>query len=898
MALRHRRSRRSRRRLERGELRQSGDLLAVEAIDRSGLVITREGAFVRYLHVIPPNPLILSREDQATTAAAYCQCLSRLRPGQCVQFYVESRPTDLSSILESSRREVGQCAGPPPERAELNGHDPLALDHWRLYAAMEESLRLHADAQAAVQLNAYIVVPFTPAERSAAALLAGVRNMRSRLPASSLQRDLRAHQRAQRESLALTDSIRSELDATGLQTKLLNGEEVISLLWSALNPTSADARRVPRPRQTEILGQLDHVTDAEDARRAARRLRETLARSPADFRSSKHYAEIEHDAVQTIYAQTTADATHMGWLMSAMMTRQPFTLSVFVHATDRRRERQKLKLKYRRIFGVNRGAESRGRVPDFDRYAQERETEHLLNEMAGHERTGIFKVSIYQSIRARGPRPDLSTLAESVDYCAEQIESQSDCKVNRGTFEQEVLWQTQLPLARDLAGRTRRYATRNVGDTVPLVGTSCGSASGIPFAFTDPGRELQLFDPFDRSHANHTLIITGRSGKGKTMTANVLAARMLAHGARGFILDRAGHYQVLVRQVHGARHIDIGTDDSDWAINPWDTPDAGNVPLEKIAFLVSLHGVMMGEEGLSTLERAQLGAAIRAVYATSAITGVAPRESMLRDELRARAEQERAEGGDIAIATVLRNLAERLGEFCGEGSYAYLLDKTTNVPTDSPLVVFDIRRCPDVLLKPVMFFITEFVTRTVERHRDENRHLTSRPHAPMFAGRCFFFIDEAWNLVDRDETGPMANSLARQSRHLGLALVALSQHLSDFDTKHGRALLRNATQLMLLAPHPDDIPFIRDAVGVSEQEASVIGRLKTVRGSYAQIFWSNGTRGRGVVALRIGATEYWAYTSDPIRDVPLREERIAAYDQDVWPAIYDLARNETLAAAA
>jgi TraG P-loop domain len=888
----------ARRRTDRPAVRQAGELLAVEAIDRSGLLVTSEGVLVRYLHVIPPNPLILSHEEQAATAAAYCQCLAHLRAPQCVQFYVESRPTDLTSILSSCRAEVERWAGPPPDRARLNGHDPLALDRWRLAAAMEETLRLHADEQAAVALNAYVVVPFVPVERGAGALLSTLRTARARLPAASLRRDLRSHQRAQRESLALTDAIRSELDAIGLQTKLLNGEEVAALLWARLNPTSADGRGTVPARRAEIFGSLDHAIDAAEARRAARRLKERLATSPIDFKTSKHVAEVERDAVQTIYAQTTADATHLGWLMSAMLTRQPFCLSVFVHSLDRRRERQKLKLRYRRLYGVNRGAESRGRVPDFDRYQAEQESQQLLAEMAGHERTGIYKVSIYQTIRARGPQPDLATLTEAVDYCAEQIESQSDCKVNRGTFEQEQLWITSLPLGRDVAGRVRRYATRNVGDTVPLLGTGCGSPTGIPFAFSTPGRELQLFDPFDRVHANHAVVITGRSGKGKTMAANVLGARMLAHGARGFVLDRAGHFLTLVRQVHGARHIDFGADDSQWAINPWDTPDPGNVGLEKLGFLTSLHAVLVGEPALSTLERAQLGAAIRAVYATAAVTGVAPRESMLRDELRARAEHERAQGGDMAIASVLRNLAERLGEFVGDGSYAYLLDRTTNVPTDSPLVVFDIRRCPEALLKPVMFFITEFVTRAVERHRDESRHLTSRPHAPMFAGRSFFFIDEAWNLLARDETGPMANSLARQSRHLGLALVALSQHLSDFDSKYGLALLRNATQLMFLAPHPDDLPFITEAVGISDEEARVLSRLKTVRAAYSQIFWINGDRGRGTISLPLGPSEYWAYTSDPIRDVPLREARIAEHGGEVWAAIHDLACNEPLVAAA
>jgi hypothetical protein len=883
---------------DRGRVAELGKLLAVEAIDRSGLLVTSEGAFVRYISVIPPNPLILSLEDQVATATAYCHCLSRLRAGQCVQFYVEARPVDLEQILADSRREVEHWAGPPPSTGTLKSADPLALDRWRLYASMEESLRLHADDQAAMELNAYIVVPFWPNQGAAAAALASLRRGRSRLPTASLERDLRSHQRALRESLALTEAIRADMDALNLPTKLLNGEEVADLLWARLNPTSADNRRRVPPRHTEILGQLDHAIDAEQARGAARKLRGSIAQSSGDFKRSKHHGEIERDIVQTIFAQTTADATHMGWLMSSMMTRQPFTLSVFCHALDRRRERQKLKLGYRRLFSINRGAESRGRVPDFDRYAQEREVEHLLAEMAGHERTSIFKVSIYQTIRARGPEPDLDSLAEAVDYCAERIEAASDCKVARGTFEQQELFETSLPLGRDVAMRSRRYATRNVGDTVPLLGTSCGSPTGIPFAFSDPGRTLERLNPFDRAHANHTLIIAGTSGKGKTTTANVIAARMLAHGARGFILDRAGHYLTLVRQVHGARHIDIGADDSQWAINPWDASDPGNVPLEKIAFLVSLHAVMMGDEGLSTLERSQIGAAIRAVYATAAISETKPRESMLRDELRARAEQERAEGGDLAIATVLRNLAERLGEFCGQGSYAYLLDKATNVDTDSPLLVFDVRRCPDVVLKPVMFSLLEFVTRTVERHRDMSRELTSRPDAPMFAGRSFFFIDEAWNLVGREETGSYTNDLSRRARHLSLCLVALTQHLSDFDTKHGRALLRNATMVMLLAQHPDDLPFLRDALGLSEQKTSVISRLKTVKGSYAQIYWLNGTRGEGVVSLRIGPIEYWSYTSDPIRDVPLREAKIDAHDGQVWPAIHELARTETPVARA
>jgi type IV secretory system conjugative DNA transfer VirD4/TraG family protein len=880
---------RERTRSRRGSrLPAAGELLAVEAVDRSGLVVTSEGALVRILAVTPPNPLIMSTADRARVAAAYCHLVSRLRPEQSLQFYLHARPINLDEILAASRREVTTWAGAVPSAARP-ARDDLALSRWRLYAAMEESLRLHADHQAAMQLSAYVVIPYVPGRYSARALMQLVRPGGSGMPTAPLDRGIKEHRRAVREGLAHVDTIRAELDALSLPTRLLGGEEVLELLWTRFNPTLADAGTRPSAMR-EALCSLEEPVTPEVARERARRLRELVGGSALDFSASRRHVRVDRDVEQTIYAATTADATYMGWLMGATMTRQPFSLSVHVHALDRRNERTRLKMGYRRIFSVNRGAESRGRVPDFDRYVQEQEVEHLLSEMAGHDRANLFRVGVYQSIRARGPEPDESLLSEAVDYCSDQIQTAADCRVNRGEFQQRELWTSTLPLGRDLAQRTRKYATRNVGDTVPLAGTSCGSPSGVPFAFSDPGRTLELLDPYDRAHANQTMLINGRSGSGKTMAANIILSRCIAHGARGFVLDRAGHYGVLCDLVAGARQVEIGTDDSQWAINPWDVDDPADVNLEKIAFLVSLHEVMMGDEGLSTLERAQLAAAIRNVYRRVAGSGETPRESLLRQELRGWAELKRSEG-EHDLAAILRNLAERLGEFCGEGSYAYLLDRKTTVPTDSTLVIFDTRRCPDVVLKPVMFSIVEYVTRRIAANRDEGRELSARDDAPMFAGKSVLLIDEGWHLVGNAATGEYANDLARRARHLGLFLIVMSQHLSDFASEHGLALIRNSTMQLFLSQHPDEIPYVQEALGLSDEEAALVGRLKTVKGSHSQMFWVNGTRGKGQVALRVGPTEYWCYTSDPLRDAPVRDETVARHDGNVWTAIAELARD-------
>ena len=174
-----------------------------------------------------------------------------------------------------------------------------------------------------------------------------------------------------------------------------------------------------------------------------------------------------------------------------------------------------------------------------------------------------------------------------------------------------------------------------------------------------------------------------------------------------------------------------------------------------------------------------------------------------------------------------------------------------------------------------MFSIMEYVTTTVERHWTAHKAAASSPGAPLFLGRSIMLIDEAWHLISRPETGEYANNLARRARHLGLVLIVMSQQLSDFDTEYGVALLGNSSQQLLLAQNPKEIPFIAETVQLSEREAAELQRLKTVKGRHAQMLWLNGTRGHGKVALRVGPTEYWAFTSDPT-EVAIREAEIAA----------------------
>jgi TraG P-loop domain len=866
--------------------RHAGDLLGVAAIDSSGLIVTTEGALVRVLHVAPQNPVVQPGPERDRIAAGLCSLVERLRPGQSLQVYVQSRPINIGDLLASARSEVERCAGHGPHSG--GAQDRQSRDRWQLYGAMEESLRLHARMQAAVDYSVYLVLPFVPAPKvtvkgSLEQLLRG----RERLPKGALRRDLDEHARLVRQASAWVDGIRAELDAIGIPSRVVDGAEVLDLLYSRFNPTRADRRgRAPEPA---VLEDVSTPCEPDDAARRSLTLQQRIACSPLDFVSHSDHGVIDLDLEQTIYAASTADATRFGWLMAAMMTcAQPFVMSVFVHALDRRRERRRVKLSYRRTFAVNRYSESKGQVPDFDRYFQEHEQQRLLSEMSGHERAGIYRMSIYQSIREPGPYPDPERLQAAVEEAAEYLSHSSDCRIDRGRHQQAKLWPSTLPTGRDIADRSRRYATRNVGDTLPVLGVAIGSPTGIPFAYTEPGRTLERFNPFDRAHPNHLCLVTGRSGAGKTLLCNMLLSRMIMYGARGFVIDRAGHYRILTQLIDGAQHIDIGADDAEFHLNPWDAPDPQSVSREKVAFLIGLHETMI-EEGLTTLERAHLGAAIRAVYERSAVTGEAPRESLLKEELEQRAERELG-GGSNDMASTLRNLAERLSEYCGDGTYAHLADQPSTHLAEAPLLVFDTRRCPEAILRPVTFKLLEFITRTVESRRRIRPGGSDAGPPPLFAGRSVMLGDEFWSVMANPALGSYANDLARRSRHLGLAMVIATQQLSDFDNEHGLGLLRNSTIQVFLSQHRDELGFMRRAIDLSEEEVELIARLKTVKGAYSQALWVNGTRGRGQVSVRLGPTEMWAFTSDPVRDIPLRDQALRANDGDAWGAVLDLAR--------
>ena len=271
------------------------------------------------------------------------------------------------------------------------------------------------------------------------------------------------------------------------------------------------------------------------------------------------------------------------------------------------------------------------------------------------------------------------------------------------------------------------------------------------------------------------------------------------------------------------------------------------------------------------------------MYRRCRLTGELPREVLLQEELYRRCEEARSDG-NVELAGQLAQLAEGLHDYVGDGAGSYLADRPTSVPVDSPLVIFDTRDVGDARAGAAMFTIVEHLARRSHRTREQHAH-----RGP-WGGRTFLVVDEGWKMLERRSTGRWINEQARRSRHNRLFLIAISQSLQDF-LRHpeGEALVSQSSIQLLLRQLDGQTTAVRQALGLTDEEAHTISTLRTVKGEHAEAFLCNGRRGRGLIEIHAGAAEYWIATSEPDHDQPLRQQVLAQEGGDPWAAIEQLA---------
>jgi hypothetical protein len=250
----------------------TGTLLPVDALSEDGLLVRADGTLVRYLEVLPRNPLVLDADGAERLTAGFAALLSQLPAAHAAQFYVFARPLKLDLAIEQFVGQARAALQAAARAGELDGPAGMALE--RLAYVHAESLRRHAIANAAVDVRYLVVLPMAP------------HGGRTPLPFARPgvgwgSRSRPERERAARASLALADRLHSELDALDMGARLLDGRAVAAVLAERFSAPERLAPSQPGPRW---LSGIELARDERAMREAALRLRERLCRGAIDAR--------------------------------------------------------------------------------------------------------------------------------------------------------------------------------------------------------------------------------------------------------------------------------------------------------------------------------------------------------------------------------------------------------------------------------------------------------------------------------------------------------------------------------------------------------------------------------------------------------------------------------------
>lgn len=123
--------------------------------------------------------------------------------------------------------------------------------------------------------------------------------------------------------------------------------------------------------------------------------------------------------------------------------------------------------------------------------------------------------------------------------------------------------------------------------------------------------------------------------------------------------------------------------------------------------------------------------------------------------------------------------------------------------------VFDFSRVAEGMKGAVYLALTEWLLRCMGRE--------TIPHLIIF--------DEAWHLLNDDESAAYLEQLFRRARKWGTALSLLSQDIGDFTrNRAAEVCLRNAPMVLLLRQHPESVAEVAELLRLHDGEIDIVSQ--------------------------------------------------------------------------
>lgn len=780
-----------------------------------GLVVLADGSMRRYISCKGINALLFDEGDREQLARLFAN-------------FANTCDSDIQIIIKARNLPVDDYL------SRYQKHVKTDNDYLKWYADYTDKwFRRVQDVSFVPQRDFFVVVSFRPPDCKTTA----------GKPWNG-RRSIQKHEEFLEQLNRLTTTAAEQLRQSNLRPHILTRREVRNLIYADLNPSLAQ-------REQEAPPSREGVSEAS-----------ILAQSA--LKVTDNHLWLDGKFIGTQYMQATPHETWMGWLVDLLTLSVEYTLSMFIHTCDQDKVRAHLKNKYK--FGVVTSTQLA--TPDLEGIENTQLAAKAIQEFL-RSSTKAFDVSMYISTSAESPERLTSQTDE-----IRRVFKNKGAMFDRGQILQLDAWQSSLCVGVDRLAVVHRVMSSVVGTFWPFFTAQCGTPEGVPFGFALTSREPVLLDPFFRGAGKdaNNMFVVGTTGAGKSFAVSMLILRLLPLGTRFVLIDktvdRKGAYR-FITQLLGpdlCAYVDLGPS-SGFILNPFDLgPEdkPGEPSADKISTLLSLLDLMLAPEGreeLNVEEKSLLDGLIRVAYMEAQFRETVPTMS---DLARVTAQAADAEV-DPLQRDRLQQFARGLSLFTRQGAFGGLVDGYTNIDIEKLFIVFDTREVNEPRLERIaVFILAEFIRR---------RAAECKLRRIRFAA----IIDEAATLMRFKAGARLLDDLSRRARHYGMMLVSITQQLKDFFRQQEQAdsVVKNSHMKLILRQDPSDLRLLKDTLRLTDAEVLSIENFSKdeEKRRDSQCLLIVGAV-HGTIRLVPSPMDYWICTSEPIHDIPKRENMI------------------------
>lgn len=550
--------------------------------------------------------------------------------------------------------------------------------------------------------------------------------------------------------------------------------------------------------------------------------------SYSGLKEETNYLQIDNRYIKTLFISGYPYVASTGWLSMLINFNHNIDISYHIEQVDPLLALPKLNRKITELESTKRNMLKDGRVISSEITDPLESAKELKDKiLRGQEK--LFQISIYMTLTAES-----LTELQKLTTLLETVMSTRLFYIKSATFQQIEGLQSVLPRGENLLAQKRNLDSSSAALTFPFVSSELVQESGILYGINKSNNSLVIIDRFSLTNANS--IIFAQSGAGKSYTAKVEILRQLMQGTKVIVIDPEREYRQLGVSVNGT-NIKLSTKSKE-KINPFDfsikTVTGENGLSEHIQDLTQIIALMVG--GLTSQEKATIDKAIISTYKTFGYTlngkNVAKKKQkfpLLKDLYQSLKRLKQKE------------LTEKLEKYV-KGSLSSVFDQQTNIKLNNRLVIFDIKDLSDTLRPIMMLIIANFV----------NSQVKSYPQKRILV------IDEAWILLEQEESARFISGLVRRARKYYLGVTIISQQANDFlSSEYGRAIASQSALRVLMKQDTTTIKKVAQEFHLSAYEQQLL--LTCDRGEALIIADQNH------VALKVVASEkeHPLLTTDP-----------------------------------